>query len=118
MTGFEGIALSKELVGFITAIGIVPTILIMSVSFFFFFREIKKQINSLESSLSKHKEHTLEQDKQILALIKQNSDEIRYIEKSYIEKEQHYRDFEGWKSEIQNVSKLLIDIYKIIGNGG
>lgn len=118
MTGFEGIALTKEIVGVITAIGIVPTLIIVSICFFFVFRELKKQITILEQALDAQKKYTIEQDTKMFELIKQHDDDIKFIERNYIEKEQHYRDFEGWKSEIQKVSTLIIDLYKITNNGG
>ncbi len=115
MTGIEGIAITKEMIALITTIGVVPAVLIVVLCLFFVFREVKKQLALLEEALGTQKKNAKDQDDKLIEIINKHDDAIKYIERNYIEKEQHYRDFEGWKAEIQKVSDLIINLYK---NGG
>ena len=95
----------------------------------FFFREIKKALTIVEESvkarttslanqLSVLKEESDANDEKIMAILKEHEKEIRAIETTFLTREQHYRDFENWKSEMQElraeVRNLPITILNMI----
>lgn len=103
----DGISVSKEIVGLITSIGLVPAVVIFAVCLFFIFREIKKQNKSLENNLTAQREYFDEQCAKLDVKISGFNNEISYIEKNYVTKEQHYSDFEGWRAEIKDLRDLI-----------
>lgn len=106
--------LSSGVAGLVSALGILPTLIIIAIAGFFFFREIKKALTSLEESV-KSRTASLEKqlttlkaesdakDEKIMAVITEHEKQIRAIETTFLTREQHYRDFENWKSEIQEL---------------
>lgn len=125
----EVLGASSGIAGLISALGIIPTLIIISIAGFFFFREIKKALTIVEESvkarttslanqLSVLKEESDANDEKIMAILKEHEKEIRAIETTFLTREQHYRDFENWKSEMQElraeVRNLPITILNMI----
>ncbi|NLK46488.1 MAG: hypothetical protein GX297_07545 [Treponema sp.] len=125
----EVLGVSSGIAGLISALGIIPTLIIISIAGFFFFREIKKALTIVEESvkarttslanqLSVLKEESDANDEKIMAILKEHEKEIRAIETTFLTREQHYRDFENWKSEMQElraeVRNLPITILNMI----
>lgn len=121
--------LSSGVAGLVSALGILPTLIIVSIAGFFFFREIKKTLSNLEESvksrtaslekqLSSFKEESDVKDEKIMTMIAEHEKQIRAIETTFLTREQHYRDFENWKSEIQElrteVRNLPVQIINMI----
>ena len=110
----EAVGLTTGITGLVSALGIIPTLVIVSIVAFFFFREIKKSLGSLEASVKNRtetlekklqalKEESDQKDEKILALIENHDKELRAVQTTFLTREQHYRDFENWKSEIQEL---------------
>lgn len=116
----EGLGLTKELVGLVSAIGIVPTILICGVVLFFIIRELKKEHLQTIDSISSLKKHSDEADKKLDEKINNVVKDIKYMQSESMTKEDHYRDVEGWKSSIdtltQTVANMPLEILKVIQN--
>lgn len=116
----EGLGVTKELIGIVSAIGIVPTILICGVVLFFIIRELKKEHHQTIDSISSLKKHSDEADKKLDDKINNVVKDIKYMQSESMTKEDHYRDVEGWKSSIdtltQTVSNMPLEILKVIQN--
>jgi nitrogen fixation/metabolism regulation signal transduction histidine kinase len=116
----ESLGLTKELVGLVSAIGIVPTILICGVVLFFIIRELKKEHHQTIDSISSLKKHSDEADKKLDDKINNVVKDIKYMQSESMTKEDHYRDVEGWKSSIdtltQTVANMPLEILKVIQN--
>lgn len=116
----EGLGVTKELIGIVSAIGIVPTILICGVVLFFIIRELKKEHHQTIDSISSLKKHSDEADKKLDDKINNVVKDIKYMQSESMTKEDHYRDVEGWKSSIdtltQTVANMPLEILKVIQN--
>lgn len=116
----EGLGVTKELIGLVSAIGIVPTILICGVVLFFIIRELKKEHHQTIDSISSLKKHSDEADKRLDDKINNVVKDIKYMQTESMTKEDHYRDVEGWKSSIdtltQTVANMPLEILKVIQN--
>lgn len=116
----EGLGVTKELIGIVSAIGIVPTILIGGVVLFFIIRELKKEHHQTIDSISSLKKHSDEADKKLDEKINNVVKDIKYMQSESMTKEDHYRDVEGWKSSIdtltQTVANMPLEILKVIQN--
>lgn len=110
----EVMTLSNGIAGLVSALGILPSLIIVSIAGFFFFREIKKTLTNLEESvrnrtaslekqLASFKAESDAKDEKIMTMIAEHEKQIRSIETTFLTREQHYRDFENWKSEIQEL---------------
>ena len=101
----EGVGVAGSVIDLFRAIGPLAGAVILIVIAYFIIREVKKEnertrksVEGLKGSFCKRMD---DQDEVIKAL----EDEVKYIQKEYITKEDHYRDTEGWKTEIQGVRK-------------
>ena len=114
----ESLKYADGLIGLVTAIGLVPTLLLVGVAMFFIFREIRKNMSSFAKKLES-------QDKKIESIEKAVEDKfvtietsIKYIERDFLTKEQHYKDIEGWKTEVQNlhnhITMLPLELVKVM----
>lgn len=116
----EGLGVTKELIGLVSAIGIIPTILICGVVLFFIIRELKKEHHQTIDSISSLKKHSDEADKKLDDKINNVVKDIKYMQSESMTKEDHYRDVEGWKSSIdtltQTVANMPLEILKVIQN--
>ena len=116
----EGLGVTKELIGIVSAIGIVPTILICGVVLFFIIRELKKEHHQTIDSISSLKKHSDEADKKLDEKINNVVKDIKYMQSESMTKEDHYREVEGWKSSIdtltQTVANMPLEILKVIQN--
>lgn len=138
----EGMGIAKEIAGLVTAIGLVPTLIILGIIAFFIIREVKKenaatrnavagleqktgaQIEALKKDTAQKieelKAHSDEKDNAITERFVALEKEVKFIQLDYISKEQHYQDTEGWKAETQGirqeVTKLPLEILKIINS--
>lgn len=116
----EGLGVTKELIGIVSAIGIVPTILICGVVLFFIIRELKKEHHQTIDSISSLKKHSDEADKKLDEKINNVVKDMKYMQSESMTKEDHYRDVEGWKSSIdtltQTVANMPLEILKVIQN--
>lgn len=138
----EGMGIAKEIAGLVTAIGLVPTLIILGIIAFFIIREVKKenlatrnavagleqktgsQIEALKKDTAQKieelKSHSDEKDKAITERFVALEKDVKFIQLDYISKEQHYQDTEGWKAETQGirqeVTKLPLEILKIINS--
>lgn len=114
----EGISLTKDLIGLVSAIGILPSILICGVILFFIIREMKKEHRQTLESLTSLKKHSDEEDKKLDLKIETVAKDVRFMQSETMSKEDHYRDVEGWKSSIdtltQTVANMPLEILKVI----
>lgn len=125
----EGVAVATNIDKIITALGIPATLIILGVIAFFVIREVRKEneltrktLDSLKSStenkMNELQKHSDEKDQEILDRLEKAEKEIKYIEHDYITKAEHYKDTEGWRSEIQGiraeVTKLPLEILKLM----
>lgn len=114
----EGIGLTKDLIGLVSAIGIVPSILICGVILFFIIREMKKEHRQTLESLTSLKKHSDEEDKKLDLKIETVAKDVKFMQSETMSKEDHYRDVEGWKSSIdtltQTVANMPLEILKVI----
>lgn len=116
----EGLGLTKELVGLVSAIGIVPTLLICGVVLFFILRELKKEHKQTMDSISSLRKHSDAKDDELKQQIKAVENDLKYTQSETMSKEDHYRDVEGWKSSIDNltqtVTNMPLEIIKVMQN--
>lgn len=116
----EGVAVTNQLVGLIASIGIAPTIVICGLIVFFVIREMKKENSNTRRSIAELMERSDSSDKSISTDVDDVKKQIQTIQQEYVTKEQHYRDLEGWKSEIgelrASVANLPLEIIKIMNN--
>ncbi|MBO5850118.1 MAG: hypothetical protein J6Q47_02435 [Paludibacteraceae bacterium] len=116
----EGLGLSKELVGLISAIGIIPTLLICGVVLFFIIRELKKEHKQTMDSISSLRKHSDSKDDELKQQIEAVENDLKYTQSETMSKEDHYRDVEGWKSSIDNLTKTVtnmpLEILKVMQN--
>ena len=116
----ESLGLTKELVGLVSAIGIVPTLLICGVVLFFIIRELKKEHKQTMGSISSLKEHSDRKDEELKLKIEAVENDLKYTKTETMSKEDHYRDVEGWKSSIDNltqtVTNMPLEIIKVMQN--
>lgn len=114
----EGIGLTKDLIGLVSAIGILPSILICGVILFFIIREMKKEHRQTLESLTSLKKHSDEEDKKLDLKIETVAKDVKFMQSETMSKEDHYRDVEGWKSSIdtltQTVANMPLEILKVI----
>ena len=125
----EGVAVASNLDRIITALGIPATLIILGVIAFFIVREVRKENaltresldglkKSTENKMNELQKHSDEKDQEILDRLEKAEKEIKYIEHDYITKAEHYKDTEGWRSEIQGiraeVTKLPLEILKLM----
>ena len=106
----EGLGVTKELIGIVSAIGIVPTILICGVVLFFIIRELKKEHHQTIDSISSLKKHSDEADKKLDEKINNVVKDIKYMQSESMTKEDHYRDVEGWKSSIDTLTQTVANM--------
>lgn len=116
----EGLGLTKELVGLVSAIGIVPTLLICGVVLFFILRELKKEHKQTMDSISSLRKHSDAKDDELKQQIEAVENDLKYTQSETMSKEDHYRDVEGWKSSIDNltqtVTNMPLEIIKVMQN--
>lgn len=72
---------------------------------------------SIEARLDKIQEQSDEHDRAIEKRLEQAEKDIKFLGKEGVTKEMLYRETEGWRSEIQNISNMLnrlpFDILKL-----
>lgn len=116
----EGLGVTKELIGIVSAIGIVPTILICGVVLFFIIRELKKEHKQTMDSISSLRKHSDAKDDELKVKIEAVENDLKYTKTETMSKEDHYRDVEGWKSSIDNltqtVTNMPLEIIKVMQN--
>lgn len=116
----ESLGLTKELVGLVSAIGIVPTLLICGVVLFFIIRELKKEHKQTMDSISSLRKHSDAKDDELKVKIEAVENDLKYTKTETMSKEDHYRDVEGWKSSIDNltqtVTNMPLEIIKVMQN--
>ncbi len=115
----EGMQVANAINGLIVSIGLVPSLLIAGVCIYFVIRETKKQTSALKEALSSMSKKSDAQDEKLEntlielktssdKAIKTLSDEVKYIQTNYVTKEEHFRDFEGWRTEIKDLRDLIV----------
>lgn len=116
----EGLGLTKDLIGLVSAIGILPTLLICGVVLFFIIRELKKEHKQTMDSISSLRKHSDAKDDELKQKIKAVENDLNYTKTETMSKEDHYRDVEGWKSSIDNltqtVTNMPLEIIKVMQN--
>ena len=125
----EGVAVARGIEGLITVIGLPATIIILCLIAYFIIREVKKEnegtrasFSGLKSDMKKQlddlKAHSDARDAEILSRLENAEKEIKYIERDFVTKTEHFKDTEGWRTEIQavrnDVSRLPLEIIKLI----
>lgn len=130
----EGVSVATSIFDLFKIIGPIATVLILCVIAYFIIREIKKENERTRNSVSSVKKEMSEMKEEFTAAqrkfeenmeekakcqdenIKEIQNDIRYIQREYITKEDHYRDTEGWKAEMLGVKKDLAELpLKVIG---
>lgn len=119
----EGLSAVKEIMSFVNEFGFIPVMLVICIIFYFLnkdnkksFEKINQSISSLKESIENVKNKSDDADKHIRVAFEKQFDkiteqltllgrEIDYIGSAYIPKEQHYKDIEGWKAEINYLRK-------------
>lgn len=115
----EGMQVANAINGLIVSIGLVPSLLIAGVCIYFVIRETKKQTSALKEALSSMSKKSDAQDEKLENTLKELktssdkaiktlSDEVKYIQTNYVTKEEHFRDFEGWRTEIKDLRDLIV----------
>ena len=115
----EGMQVANAINGLIVSIGLVPSLLIAGVCIYFVIRETKKQTSALKEALSSMSKKSDAQDEKLENTLKElktssdkaiktRSDEGKYIQTNYVTKEEHFRDFEGWRTEIKDLRDLIV----------
>lgn len=115
----EGMQVANAINGLIVSIGLVPSLLIAGVCIYFVIRETKKQTSALKEALSSMSKKSEAQDEKLENTLKELktssdkaiktlSDEVKYIQTNYVTKEEHFRDFEGWRTEIKDLRDLIV----------
>lgn len=116
----EVLGLTKEVVGLVSAIGIVPTLLICGVVLFFILRELKKEHKQTIESISSLRKHSDDKDAELKQKIEAVDNDLKYTKTETMSKEDHYRDVEGWKSSIDNLTRTVtnmpLEIIKVMQN--
>ena len=116
----EGLGFTKEVVGLVSAIGIVPTLLICGVVLFFILRELKKEHKQTIESISSLRKHSDAKDAELKQRIEDVENDLKYTKTETMSKEDHYRDVEGWKSSIDNLTRTVtnmpLEIIKVMQN--
>lgn len=132
----EGLSAVKEIMTFVNEFGFIPVMLVICIIFYFLnkdnkksFEKINKSISSLKESIEDVKNKSDEADKHIRQAFEKQFDkiteqllllgkEIDYIGSAYIPKEQHYKDIEGWKAEInylrKETSRMPYELMKLL----
>lgn len=119
----DGLSSAKEVFSLISEIGTLPSLLIMAVCLFFILREVKGSVSSIKGSLKTElgslkdsleviRQHSNKQDADLLKKIDEFKDKIDILEERFITREQHYRDYEACKKEIQELRVLIIGYIK------
>ena len=118
----DGVSIAKEVAGVVSVLGLVPTLAIVCISGFFLYREMLKKLNSIDKSISSLRQHSDERDKEIFDRLENAETEIKIIEKEVLTKEQHYRDFEGWKTELHDlrsaINEMPMELIKLLHHNG
>ena len=115
----EGMQVANAINGLIVSIGLVPSFLLAGVCIYFVIRETKKQTSALKEALSSMSKKSDAQDEKLENTLKELktssdkaiktlSDEVKYIQTNYVTKEEHFRDFEGWRAEIKDLRDLIV----------
>ena len=104
----EGMQVANAINELIVSIGLVPSLLIAGVCIYFVIRETKKQTSALKEALSSMSKKSEAQDEKLENTLKTLSDEVKYIQTNYVTKEEHFRDFEGWRTEIKDLRDLIV----------
>ncbi len=114
----ESLKYADGLIGLVATIGLVPTLLIVGVAMFFIFREIRKNMASFSKKLDYQDKKIDAVEKAVEAKITDMENSIKYIEREYLTKEQHYKDIEGWKTEVQSlhnqINRLPLEMVKVM----
>jgi hypothetical protein len=66
---------------------------------------ITSQMNAMED---RFEERFASADKRIEAL----ANRVSYVERDYLPRDEHYKEFSGWRAEINRLSDLIINIFK------
>lgn len=132
----EGLSAVKEIMSFVNEFGFIPVMLVICIIFYFLnkdnkksFEKINQSISSLKESIENVKNKSDDADKHIRIAFDKQFDkiteqltllgrEIDYIGSAYIPKEQHYKDIEGWKAEInylrKETSRMPYELMKLL----
>lgn len=132
----EGLSAVKETMTFVNEFGFIPFLLVVCIIFYFLnkdnkksFEKIDRSLSSLKETISNVKEKSDEADRitrevfdkkndKIMEQLALLSKEIDYIGTAYIPKEQHYKDIEGWKAEInylrQETNRMPYELMKLL----
>lgn len=104
------------IIGLFKDFGAIPTILAVLLAIWFFMREIKKEFSDLKSEIDTLKEDLDEvkrssnsRDQKLQEMIDELKERIAGIEREYVTKEDHYKDLGGWREEIKEIRRLLIE---------
>ena len=106
----EGLAVTGQISGLVSSLGIVPTLVICVLTVFFVVRELKKENASTRKSISDLMERSDAKDRGISADVDDVRSQLASMQREFITKEEHYRDLEGWKSEISELRKAVADL--------
>lgn len=124
----EGMAVATSIDKILATLGMGGTLILMGVIAYFVIREVKKENEntrksfdgfrkSIEARIDKIQEQSDEHDRAIEKRLEQAEKDIKFLGKEGVTKEMLYRETEGWRSEIQNISNMLnrlpFDILKL-----
>ena len=111
--------------GFVKTYGTVGSLVFIGIIIWFFLREIKKDLALMQASVSSMRDELLREiqelrdlsnarDDAIMEELKSMEEEIRFIHKEYLRKEDHYRDLGGWRAEFRDMQERIDAIYKLV----
>ena len=96
--------------------GVIPVFVLICVILWFFLREIKKEVSgiktSVTSSIQDLEQRSDEQDEKILKELSRLDNEVRYIQKEYLRKEDHYKDMGGWRTDVNRLENRMDSFFK------
>jgi hypothetical protein len=114
----EGVAAANDMYKLVSAIGIIPSLVLAAVVIFFLFREQKKNNETMQKGMADLKTASDKADAQLLEQITKLNTKIDCVKVESVQKEQYYSDWGGWRTEFKDLRDLLNQyIFKEQKNG-
>jgi len=103
------VAALEKVMGIYSLLGPTATIVVVGVVLFFILREMKRQTSDLKTSITSLKKQSDDADTKLADQLQKLDDKIDYVEKNSVSRETYYKDLGGWRTDISELRKLLVD---------
>jgi hypothetical protein len=114
-----------SILSFIEKIGTFPSLILIGVLLGFFVRELKEngrrdeaRAKELKAFVAKEVQELREANdarhRQTDEAVEELARRLSSVEKDYLPRDEHYRDFSGWRAEINRLCDLIIQVIKEI----